>query len=34
MGWGNKILIERSRSHDQDGHHAHTSINLKQNHLL
>ena len=22
MGWGNESLIKRSRSHDQDGHHA------------
>ena len=22
MGWGNKSLLKRSRSHDQDGRHA------------
>ena len=23
LGWGNESLIKRSRSHDQDGRHAH-----------
>ena len=28
MGWGKKTLFKRSRSHDQDGRHAHIRQNL------
>ena len=27
MGWGNENLFAGSRSHDQDGHHAHINVN-------
>ena len=29
MGWGNESLLKRSRSHDQDGHHAQRANDLE-----
>ena len=30
MGWVNEGLFKRSRSHDQDGRHAHIWYNIKK----